>query len=69
MPHANPETRKLFLRDYLRRYESRLYQASQKHRDEESKRKAEWYALKASDPAWLAMMAARKKEYRDRKKS
>ena len=58
--------------DYMRydaAYERRLYQTSQKHRDEESKRKAEWYTLKASDPAWLAMMAARKKEYRERKKS
>ena len=68
MPHADPTKRKQFLRQYLREYEGNLYRTSQAHRDSESKRKAEWYALKASDPAWLAMMAERKREMRAGKK-
>lgn len=63
-PFINPETRKVFIRDY----ERRLYQTSQAHRDAEAKRKAAWYAEKASDPAWLAMMAERKRELRAGKK-
>ena len=48
-------------REYHTIYMRELYRVSQEFREAEAKRKADWYALRASDPAWLAKMALKKR--------
>lgn len=64
MPFVDPQKRKTYATRYNRKSYAERYGASQRFRDAEAKRKAAWYAEKASDPAWLAMMAERKRELR-----
>jgi len=40
------------------------YHTDPKFQRAEAKRKADWYAAKASDPAWLAEQAAKKRAQR-----
>jgi len=64
MPFADPKKRKTYATRYNRKSYAQRYTSNQRFRDAEAKRKALWYAEKASDPAWLAEMAARKRESR-----
>ena len=38
-----------------------LYRVSEEFRKAEARRKADWYAARASDPKWLAKMALKKR--------
>ena len=67
VPFADPKKRKTYANRYNRESYAERYAGSDRFRDAEAKRKAAWYAEKASDPAWLAMMAERKRESRARK--
>ena len=67
MPFADPKKRKTYATRYNRKSYASRYRESVKFRTSEAKRKAAWYAEKASDPAWLAMMAERKRASRERK--
>ena len=67
MPYSDPKARKKYATRYNRESYANRYRESVKFRTSEAKRKALWYAEKASDPAWLAEMAARKRESRERK--
>ena len=60
MPYANPKDWKTAHREwYVERYNTdRKFQRS------EAVRKADWYAATASDPAWLAEQAAKKRAQR-----
>jgi hypothetical protein len=40
------------------------YHSDSKFQRAEAKRKADWYAARASDPAWLAEQAAKKRAQR-----
>ncbi len=64
MPYAKPADWKVAHREwYIDRYH-----ADPKFQRAESKRKADWYAAKASDPAWLAEQAAKKRAQRAKAK-
>jgi hypothetical protein len=67
VPFVDPAKRKTYATRYNRKSYASRYRESVKFRTSEAKRKALWYAEKASDPAWLAEMAARKRESRGRK--
>ena len=67
MPFVDPQKRKAYATRHNRESYATRYGASQRFRDAEAKRKAAWYAEKVSDPAWLAMMAERKRELRSGK--
>ena len=56
-----PFKRKADYREYHTGYMRELYQSSEEFRQAEAKRKADWYALRASDPAWLAAQALKKR--------
>jgi hypothetical protein len=56
-----PYKRKDDYRENHAAWYSEKYRTEKEFRDAESKRKAEWYALKASDPAWLARQALKKR--------
>lgn len=64
MPYADPAAWK---KSHAARYAA-IYQGDPDFRDAESARKAAWYALWASDPAWLAMQAEKKRLQRAAKK-
>jgi hypothetical protein len=64
MPYAKPADWKVAHREwYIDRYH-----ADPKFQRAESKRKADWYAAKSSDPAWLADQAAKKRAQRAKAK-
>jgi hypothetical protein len=64
MPYAQTADYKTAHREwYLERYH-----ADRKFQKAEAKRKADWYAARASDPAWLAEQAAKKRAQRATKK-
>lgn len=44
------------------------YRTDRKFQKLEAKRKADWYAARASDPAWLAEQAAKKRAQRAKAK-
>ena len=51
-------------KDYRRSHAawySARYRTEEDFREAEAKRKADWYALRASDPAWLAAQALKKR--------
>ena len=53
--------------DYRRAHAGRyaaIYREDKAFRKSESRRKADWYAGRATDPAWLADMAAKKRAQR-----
>jgi hypothetical protein len=60
MPYADKED---YRASHAARYAG-LYRKNRKFREIEASRKADWYALKASDPAWLAAQAAKKRAAR-----
>lgn len=64
MPYASPAE---YREAHAARY-AEIYSSSRKFRANEAVRKADWYAAKASDPAWLAEQAAKKREQRARAK-
>ena len=57
MPFKDKEVQ----REYHALYMGELYRESEAFREAEAKRKSEWYALRASDPAWLAGQALKKR--------
>ena len=64
MPYAD-------LADWKKSHAARyveIYRADRKFRAAESARKADWYALRASDPKWLAAQAEKKRIQRAAKK-
>lgn len=64
MPYKNPKDWKAAHREwYVERYNT-----DRKFQRAEAKRKADWYAAKASDPAWLAEQAAKKRAQRAKAK-
>ncbi len=64
MPYNDPED---FRKQHAAWYIAR-YRTVRKFKTAEAKRKAAWYALRASDPAWLAEQAAKKRLQRAEKK-
>lgn len=64
MPYKKHSDWKAAHRDW---YNER-YATDRKFVRAESERKADWYAAKASDPAWLAEQAAKKRAQRARAK-
>lgn len=64
MPYANPKDWKAAHREwYVERYNT-----DPKFQQAEAARKADWYAARASDPAWLAEQAAKKRAQRAKAK-
>jgi hypothetical protein len=64
MPYTNPKDWKTAHREWY----SERYNTDPEFQRAEAARKADWYAARASDPAWLAKQAAKKRAQRAKAK-